>query len=217
MSSTGANLSKTAAVVVAHPDDETLWAGGTILSHPSWSWYIVTLCRASDPDRAPKFLRAMQNLGGVGKLGDLDDGPEQAPLGEGDVQAAILELLPSRHFDIVISHNPTGEYTRHLRHEEVSRAIISLWRARLLSTEELWLFAYEDGGKRYLPKPIASASMYQVLPESIWKEKYRIITGTYGFPPEGFEAQTTPHAEAFWRFTNSAEAKDWLEQRGGQP
>jgi len=25
---------KTVAIIVAHPDDETLWAGGTILSHP---------------------------------------------------------------------------------------------------------------------------------------------------------------------------------------
>ena len=25
------------AVVVAHPDDETLWAGGLLLSHPEWS------------------------------------------------------------------------------------------------------------------------------------------------------------------------------------
>jgi LmbE family N-acetylglucosaminyl deacetylase len=48
---------KAVAVIVAHPDDETLWAGGTILSHPSWQWFIVCLCRGSDKDRAPKFLK----------------------------------------------------------------------------------------------------------------------------------------------------------------
>ena len=42
---------KAVAVIVAHPDDETLWAGGTILSHPSWQWFIVCLCRGSDKDR----------------------------------------------------------------------------------------------------------------------------------------------------------------------
>jgi LmbE family N-acetylglucosaminyl deacetylase len=49
--------SKTVAVIVAHPDDETLWAGGTILSHPTWNCFIISLCSGSDPDRNPGFLK----------------------------------------------------------------------------------------------------------------------------------------------------------------
>jgi LmbE family N-acetylglucosaminyl deacetylase len=30
------NRTKNVAIIVAHPDDETLWAGGTILNHPYW-------------------------------------------------------------------------------------------------------------------------------------------------------------------------------------
>jgi LmbE family N-acetylglucosaminyl deacetylase len=37
-------IRKSIAVIVAHPDDETLWAGGTILEHPSNDWFIVCLC-----------------------------------------------------------------------------------------------------------------------------------------------------------------------------
>lgn len=208
--------SKSAVVIVAHPDDETLWAGGTILSHPLWNWHIVTLCRASDADRAPKFYRAMRDLGAAGKMADLDDGPDQKPLDEAAVTRTIMDLLPTQRFDLVVSHDPAGEYTRHLRHEEVSRAVIALWFAGGIFTSELWMFAYEDGGKRYYPRPIRSAPLYHVLSEPVWQTKYRIITGTYGFPPDGFEAQTTPRAESFWRFTDPAEARAWLERRGGR-
>jgi len=208
--------SKTVAVVVAHPDDETLWAGGTILSQPSWRCFIITLCRASDGDRAPKFFRALGRLGAEGKMGDLDDGPEQVPLTEDELDETILGLLPQTHFDLIISHNPAGEYTRHRRHEEIGRAVIRLWQAGKLSTNELWIFAYEDGGKLYLPRPVKKASIYTILPEEIWQKKYSLITETYGFEKNGFEAETTPRAEAFWRFTNSTNAHNWLENKGFQ-
>ena len=56
------------AVIVAHPDDETLWAGGLMLMHPEVKWTVVTLCRKSDLDRAPKFFKALERLNAVGFL-----------------------------------------------------------------------------------------------------------------------------------------------------
>jgi len=206
--------SKAVAVIVAHPDDETLWAGGTILSHPSWQWFIVCLCRGSDKDRAPKFLKTLQILGSEGIMGDLDDGPEQKPLDENELKHAILQLLPSRHFDLIISHNPTGEYTRHIRHEEVSKAIIELWHNDKISANELYTFAYEDGGKKYYPRPVENAPVYRTLSKRIWLRKYNIITEIYEFEKSSFEAETTPRAESFWQFTNSVDAKKWLNNGG---
>ncbi len=207
---------KTVAMVVAHPDDETLWAGGTILEYRSWSWRIVALCRSSDLDRAPRFYQALRLFEAEGGMADLDDGPEQKPLDEGQVRNTIRQLLPRQHFDLIVCHDPAGEYTRHLRHEEVGRAVLGLWEDGDLAADELWTFAYEDGGKRYLPRAVKRASVYRTLSEPIWQRKYEIITGVYGFPPDGFEARTTPRAEAFWRFTEPAEARAWLQKgRGG--
>jgi LmbE family N-acetylglucosaminyl deacetylase len=205
---------KTAAIIVAHPDDETLWAGGTILRHPTWQWFIVCLSRASDTDRAPRFNSALKTFKSEGAMGDLDDGPEQMSLDEKDVENAILELLPHKHFDFIISHNPTGEYTKHLRHEEISKAVIELFHAGKIFANELWTFAYEDGKKQYYPRPEESASMYQTLTKRIWRRKYRIITETYGFGKNSWEAETTPRAEAFWRFSNSDDAMKWLINGG---
>jgi LmbE family N-acetylglucosaminyl deacetylase len=202
--------SKSVAVIVAHPDDETLWAGGTILSNPSWNCFIVCLCRGNDNDRAPKFFKTLQILGSEGIMGDLDDGPEQKPVDEIELEHAILKLLPSNHFDLIISHNPNGEYTRHIRHEEIGKAVIKLWHAGKISAKELWIFAYEDGDKKYYPKPIVSANACNLLNEQIWQKKYRIITKTYGFEKASFEAKTTPKAESFWQFTNYYDAQKWL-------
>jgi hypothetical protein len=35
-----------AAIIVAHPDDETIWSGGLILKKPEWQWTVLSLCRA---------------------------------------------------------------------------------------------------------------------------------------------------------------------------
>ena len=202
--------SRTVGIIVAHPDDETLWAGGTILGHPSWSSYVVCLCRASDTDRAPKFRNALKELHSEGIMGDLDDGPDQNPLDEKEIERTIMDLVLPGHFDLIITHNISGEYTRHIRHEEVSKAVISLWIAGRLQARELWTFAYEDGGGEYYPKPVENAPGYRVLNKRIWLRKYHIITETYGFDTDSFEAKTTPLAESFWQFTKPYEAENWL-------
>ena len=187
-----------AAVVVAHPDDETLWCGGYILTHPEFLWRIVTLCRADDPDRAPKFRRILQCLGADGEMADLDDGPEQAPLPLKQVQETTARLLAGTSFDLILTHGPNGEYTRHRRHDECCQAVVALWRSGVVDTRRLWLFAYEDGNRAYLPRVRDDADRRDLLAHEVWLEKRRLITDLYGFGPESWEAQITPQEEGFW-------------------
>lgn len=206
--------SKSVAVIVAHPDDETLWAGGTVLSHPSWKWFIVCLCRGNDTDRAPKFYKALKILNAEGTMGDLDDGPEQMPLDEKILESTILALLPPHHFDLVITHDQNGEYTRHLRHEETGHSVANLWQSGKISATELWTFAYEDGNKKYFPLAVKNASACNALSKTIWQQKYKLITETYGFDKESWEAKTTPKAEAFWKFSDPSEIKKRINNKG---
>mgnify|MGYP002395588228 CR=1 FL=1 len=199
-------------VIVAHPDDETLWAGGYILNHLNWNWSIIALCRKSDLDRAPKFYKALDVLEANGALGNLDDSPDLQPLAKKEVEQAILDLIPSKQFDLILTHNPEGEYTRHLRHEEIGKAVISLWQAGKIKTKELLVFAYEDNDKAYFPRPIKKATIYIELTKKIWLQKHSIITDIYGFEKESWEARTTPSKEAFWQFYNAEDAGAWFNQ-----
>lgn len=188
------------AIIVAHPDDETLWAGGTMLMHPECKWTVVTLCRASDPDRAPRFHKALETLNATGVMGDLDDGPDQTPLPARQVHNTIFDLLPGGFYDLIITHGLWGEYTRHLRHEETGKAVVALWNADRISAKEVWRFAYEDGDGKYLPRAVADADIRTRLPDGIWQQKYDVIARIYGFAPDSFEAKATPRDEAFWSF-----------------
>jgi len=199
-----------AAVIVAHPDDETLWSGGMILTHPNYQWFITALCRQSDPDRSQKFMQALQSYQANGAIADLDDGVEQTPLPPKDVRKTILELLPEVSYDLILTHAPEGEYTTHRRHEEVSKAVIDLWLAGTISSKELRLFAYQDDHGQHLPQPIETAHRYETYPEAILQEKYRIITKVYGFDPESWEARAIPQSEAFWSFESPAGLMFWL-------
>ncbi|NLR66357.1 PIG-L family deacetylase [Chitinophaga varians] len=203
---------KKVAVIVAHPDDETLWAGGTLLGHPEWECFVACICRAGDADRAPRFAAVLQALGATGNMADMDDGPEQNPLPIPAVAEQLLQLLPYTQFDLIITHNISGEYTRHRRHEEVSEAVFQLWEQQRLSSPELWFFAYDDAGRSRFPLADPTADIYLPLPADIYQQKKTIITDIYGFSHDSWEAKITPSAEAFRTFSTVAEAAQWLNR-----
>jgi LmbE family N-acetylglucosaminyl deacetylase len=201
------------AVIVAHPDDETLWTGGTILMNPLNDWTIITICRKSDSDRSIKFSAALKTLNANGEMGDLDDGPEQLPLDIPDVEETILSLLKRTEFDLIMTHSTQGEYTRHRRHEEVAEAVIGLIESKRLKTKRLWMFAYTDNNGTHLPKAIMHMDKVIHLPSGIWKKKYEVMTETYGFSRDSWEARTTPRKEAFWTFNSVNGVKEWIKDR----
>ena len=188
------------AVLVAHPDDEALWAGGLLLSRPPGSLFIVSLCRKRDPDRAPRFRQSLTCLGAQGAMGDLDDGPEQTPLTEDAVQSAIKALLPRVPYDLLLTHGPEGEYTWHRRHAEVARAVRALIDQGAVTTSRFWQFAYEDQNGAGLPRPTAQASFTKTLSPELWARKTQLITQTYGFRPDSWEARAAPRTESFTCF-----------------
>ena len=136
-----------------------------------------------DPDRAPRFQRVVERFGAEGEMADLDDAPEQAPLPAGQVQETITRLLAGGSYQLILTHGPMGEYTRHRRHSECSQPWLRFGDRALSDAARLWLFAYEDGGRAYLPRVRDDADRRDMLTDDVWVEKQRLITDLYGFGP----------------------------------
>src|SRR3989344_9368628 len=136
-------MMKKALVIVAHPDDETIWMGGMILRNLNWDWTILSLCRKDDPDRAPKFERVCNEYGASCIISDLDD-EEDLKLDIEDIVDKIESLLVDKEYNFIFTHGENGEYG-HQRHLEVHKAVRRSIEKGLLKCEKLYFFDYLRG------------------------------------------------------------------------
>jgi len=143
-------------------------------------------------------------------MSDLKDDPDQTPLDPARVKKAVSEMIEKiPGHEIVITHGPSGEYTRHLRHEEVSNAVTKMWIEREIKSSQLWLFAYEDGNGDYLPRPEEGAELFP-LSQEIWDRKRHVMRNIYGFNSDSWESRASPKIEAFWKFESRKNLRNWL-------
>jgi LmbE family N-acetylglucosaminyl deacetylase len=193
---------KKALMIVAHPDDETIWSGGLILQNHSWEWTIFSLCRASDPDRAPKFKKVCDYFKAKSIISNLDD-ESDSPLPVKMVKDLILSTLKEKNYDYIFTHGANGEYD-HIRHLDVYKAVTKLVKEKRLTCKKLWHFAYISSKQRslhdkntFIPIADKKANWLINLSDEQHKEKLKIITDIYGFIPPIFETQAAGKEEAF--------------------
>jgi len=129
---------KRCLVIVAHPDDETIWMGGMILKHKDWEWTIFSLCRKSDKDRMLKFKEVCDFYGAKFIITDLED-IKLKPLKNGKIKELLINNLKRKKYDIIFTHWENGEYG-HIRHKEIHKAVLDLIDKKELECDNLYCF-----------------------------------------------------------------------------
>ena len=109
---------KNNAIITAHPDDETMWAGGFLIKYHHANW--TSIC-CSIPREADEEMRAFDYFNACRILGVF---PKLSPYVEPEInQPLYLDWLDVKPYDCILTHGKQGEYG-HLHHMNVYQKVI---------------------------------------------------------------------------------------------
>lgn len=149
-------------MIVAHPDDETLFGGGLLLSK---DWTVICVTGGDNPVRRKEFLSVMKEVDADCEIWSYPD------VWEGHFNMSLLSkelvrVIRGRRWDMIVTHNSEGEYG-HTQHKALFSIVSSLVKTGL------WVFKYPVG------------KLWQLDPKVV--EKKRELLQMYKSRLPGFE------------------------------
>ena len=117
-------------MIVAHPDDESLWGGANLIINKGWKVMVATNGR--NKERSLEFYKAMLEAGvwEVQMFNQKDSEDEDKNyIAEGRFKKA-LEKEAKKRWSLVLTHNNRGEYG-HIQHIQVHELVKKIFRKNL--------------------------------------------------------------------------------------
>lgn len=162
-----------ALILTAHPDDETTFAGGLMLTYPQWQWHLACVTMQSE-FRQKEYEMAITvfRQKGVNIV-------RSHVLGKKDEYTFLLEVFKDWQFsikklglkpDIVFTHNVMGEYG-HPHHMFINKIAHTLYK-------NVWDFVFP--GETAVGPQVVKAHVNKIkLTEKILKTKNDILNTAY--------------------------------------
>ena len=126
---------------VAHPDDEALFFGAELVTHPS-CWVVVSLTNGNNQWRKAEFEESMRRSGAVGLIWNYKDCSTCLPFVSTELSPILLEdqvrfLLDLRSdWSRIVTHGIAGEYG-HPQHRALHNVIVNVCED-IGCLEKLW-------------------------------------------------------------------------------
>jgi LmbE family N-acetylglucosaminyl deacetylase len=195
-------------LIVAHPDDETIFAGGCILTSKGARWTIV--CCFAEGHRRGEFLDACSFLEAASG-NPINPIPLNMPRNPAYQAVALRGAL--RHHrgehDIVVTHNRQGEYG-HPKHKLVHRCVMDA-----ISHPNTWVFI-SPGSTGGYPEDVRSQTLdgniTLHLPPTVlrlkiqaFQECHRSQAQLYGYDSAGKLRDTEIRETLRWQFESGRE------------
>lgn len=162
-------------LIVAHPDDETIFCGGTMLTYPNWNWNIVCVTHKNGTERYKQFSKAIKYYKKAGvkicsfqTLSKNDTNGDMDKKNIHDWEKAIKNL--DIVYDLVITHNTKGEYG-HAHHVIVNNIVNKLF-------VNVWEFIC-PGSLKVSPQPFKNDLIAVPLTQEILDMKTKIFNESY--------------------------------------
>ena len=114
-------------MIVAHPDDETIWGGGHL---KEGGYLVVCITNGKNKERKREFLDAVEMSGNTALIlgypdklfGERDDWEKV----DSKITDDIGFIMSYKAWDLIVTHNPDGEYG-HIHHKMTSEIVTKVY------------------------------------------------------------------------------------------
>lgn len=178
-------------MIVAHPDDETIWGGSHLLEG---NYLVICLTNGNNAVRKKEFMNIMKETHNQGLMFDYPDKTD----GKRDqwihvrqkIEKDVAYILNKKEWKMVVTHNPLGEYG-HIHHRLTSQ-IVSIEA----TNQNLYYF-----GKYYKKNKVPET--LKKINQKNYDQKMKLIQDYSS------QKKVMKHLDHMMSHENWVKAKDW--------
>lgn len=189
-------------MIIAHPDDETIWGGDHIMKE---KYFIVCITNGDHQERVNEFEAVMKKTGNPYLMLHYPDKTNGKRDNWDNVKAAIQKdlntVISYKEWDYIVTHNPDGEYG-HIHHKMISSMVTQLCKEKQ-RTYSLTYF-----GKYYKKKHMNLMYTKQHL------SKEEVIQKNDLFKPYKSQMLVKQHLYHMFPYENWVSYQNWYIETG---